>query len=56
MAFGRTTIIVRWGERYLCMLGVMDTLRPQVRNVIHRLRAVGTKQLIMIPEIDQRVA
>ena len=53
---GRTTMIVRWGERYLGVLGVMDTPRPQAVGVMSRLRAIGIKQLIMISGDNQRVA
>jgi Cd2+/Zn2+-exporting ATPase len=56
VASGRTTMIVRWGERYLGVLGVMDTPRPQASNVMHRLRAVGITRLIMISGDNQRVA
>lgn len=56
IAAGRTTMIVRWGERYLGVLGVMDTPRPQAVSAMSRLSAIGIKQLIMISGDNQRVA
>ena len=56
VAAGRTTMIVRSGERYLGVMGVMDTPRPQAAGVMARLRAVGIERLIMISGDNQRVA
>ena len=56
VAAGRTTMIARWGERYLGVLGVMDTPRPQAAGVMARLRAIGIERLIMISGDNQRVA
>lgn len=56
VADGRTTMIVRQGERYLGVLGVMDTPRPQAAGVMARLRSTGIKRLIMISGDNQRVA
>jgi Cd2+/Zn2+-exporting ATPase len=56
VAAGRTTMIVRSGERYLGVLGVMDTPRPQAAGVMARLRAIGIERLIMISGDNQRVA
>lgn len=56
IANGRTTMIVRQGERYLGVLGVMDTPRPQAAGVMARLRATGIERLIMISGDNQRVA
>ena len=56
VASGRTTMIVRWGERYLGVLGVMDTPRPQAAGVMARLRTIGVERLIMISGDNQRVA
>lgn len=53
---GRTTMIVRWGERYLGVLGVMDTPRPQAAMVMQQLRTVGIEQLVMISGDNQCVA
>ena len=56
VAAGRTTMIVRRGEGYLGVLGVMDTPRPQAVGVMARLRAIGIERLIMISGDNQRVA
>ena len=56
VAAGRTTMIVRRGERYLGVMGVMDTPRSQAAGVTARLRAIGINRLIMISGDNQRVA
>ncbi len=56
VAEGRTTMIVRRGEGYLGVLGVMDTPRPQAPAVMTCLRAIGIERLIMISGDNQRVA
>ena len=53
---GRSTMIVRQGERYLGVLGVMDTPRAQAPAVMARLRVIGITRLIMISGDHQRVA
>jgi Cd2+/Zn2+-exporting ATPase len=53
---GRSTMIVRQGERYLGVLGVMDTPRAQAPAVMARLREIGITRLIMISGDHQRVA
>ena len=53
---GRTTMIVRHGERYLGVLGMMDTPRPAAAQVMKALRALGIERLIMISGDNQRVA
>lgn len=53
---GRTTMIVRCGEQYLGVLGVMDTPRPESTAVMLRLRELGVERLVMISGDNQRVA
>ena len=53
---GRTTMIVRRGERYLGVLGLMDTPRPGATQVMKALRSLGIERLIMIFGDNQRVA
>ena len=53
---GRTTMIVRHGDRYLGVLGVMDTPRASAPAVGEALRAVGIRRMIMISGDNQRVA
>lgn len=56
MMDGRTTMIVRSGERFLGTIGVMDTPRKVAASVMTRLRALGIETLIMISGDNQQVA
>jgi Cd2+/Zn2+-exporting ATPase len=53
---GRTTMIVRRGDRYLGVLGLMDTPRESAPDVIARLREIGIRRMIMISGDNQRVS
>ena len=53
---GRTTMVVRRGDRYLGLLGLMDTPRASAVAVIARLRALGISRMIMISGDNRRVA
>ena len=53
---GRTTMIVRRGEKYLGLLGLMDTPRGSARKMIAQLRELGIKRIIMISGDNQQVA
>lgn len=53
---GRTTMIVRLGERFLGVLGVMDTPRLEAVDAIQSLRAVGIDRMVMLSGDNQRVA
>jgi Cd2+/Zn2+-exporting ATPase len=53
---GRTTMIVRRGDVYLGVLGLMDTPRPAAKNVIARLRALGIPRMLMLSGDNQQVA
>lgn len=55
-ANGRTTMIVRAGERYLGAIGLMDTPRETAKAVIEDLRAIGLKRMMMISGDNQNVA
>ncbi|NQE65329.1 heavy metal translocating P-type ATPase [Caulobacter sp. RHG1] len=55
-ASGRTVVMVRQGERYLGVLGLMDTARPAARAVILRLRALGIKHMVMLSGDNQSVS
>lgn len=52
---GRTTMIVRYGERYLGVLGLMDTPRDTAKLTIKQLRSLGVRRMIMISGDNQRV-
>jgi Cd2+/Zn2+-exporting ATPase len=56
VASGRTTMIVRRGDRFLGVLAVMDTPRPVATQVVGKLRALGIERLIMISGDNQQVA
>ncbi len=53
---GRTTMVVRRGERYLGVLGLMDTPREAAKRMIGQLRALGVRRMIMISGDNQQVA
>ena len=53
---GRTTMIVRRGDQYLGVLGLMDTPREAAAEVIARLRTIGIRRMVMISGDNQRVA
>lgn len=53
---GKTTMVVRSGDRYLGMLGLMDTPREDAKEVIQKLRNMGLTHLIMLTGDNQRVA
>ena len=53
---GRTTMIVRHGDRYLGVLGLMDTSRRSAAPVVADLRRIGISRMIMISGDNQRVA
>lgn len=53
---GRTTMIVRHGERFLGAIGLMDTPREAAKDVIARLREIGVSRMMMISGDNQNVA
>jgi Cd2+/Zn2+-exporting ATPase len=53
---GRTTMIVRRGEDYLGVIGLMDTPRDDAAAVIQQLRQIGIQRIVMISGDNQRVA
>ena len=53
---GRTVMVVRWGDRFLGVLGVMDTPRESARAVVAELHALGIEQTLMLTGDNQRVA
>jgi Zn2+/Cd2+-exporting ATPase len=55
-AGGRTTMIIRMGERYLGVLGVMDAPREDAALVVSELRRLGIEHMIMLSGDNQRVA
>lgn len=53
---GRTTMIVRLGDRDLGAVGLMDTPREAAKQTIERLRQLGIERMIMISGDNQKVA
>ena len=55
-ARGRTTMIVRRGDRYLGVIGLMDTPRAAAKGMVEQLRQLGIERMIMISGDNQQVA
>ena len=53
---GRTIMIVRRGDRYLGVLGLMDTPREAAKATVARLRELGIRRMIMISGDSRIVA
>jgi len=53
---GRTVMVVRAGDRFLGVLGVMDTPRESAPDVVAALHRLGVEQTIMLTGDNQRVA
>lgn len=53
---GRTTMVVRHGNRELGAIGLMDSPRAAAREALAQLRALGIKRMIMISGDHQNVA
>ena len=53
---GRTTMVVRQGDRDLGAIGLMDTPRAAVKTALARLHALGIRRMIMISGDHQKVA
>lgn len=53
---GRTTMLVRAGDRWLGAIGLMDTPRPEAAAVIKQLAALGIDKTVMLSGDNQRVA
>ena len=53
---GRTTMVVRQGDKELGAIGLMDTPRAAARDALAKLHALGIKRMIMISGDHQKVA
>jgi Cd2+/Zn2+-exporting ATPase len=53
---GRTVMVVRAGDRFLGVLGVMDVPRKGAPEVVAELHRMGIEQTIMLTGDNQRVA
>ena len=45
---GQTTIIVRSEDRFLGVIGVADTLRPEAKTALELLRKMGVRRTVML--------
>ncbi|MEL7533082.1 MAG: heavy metal translocating P-type ATPase [Bacteroidota bacterium] len=55
-AQGNTSMIIRHGERYLGILGLMDLPRPAAKEALQSLYKLGIKRIIMLTGDNQQVA
>ncbi len=55
-ASGRTTMIVRRDGRFLGVVGVMDTPRPEAAAAVQSLRDLGVRRIVMLSGDQQVVA
>lgn len=53
---GRTSMVVRKGDRDLGAIGLLDTPRPGATEMLQRLRVLGITRMIMISGDHKRVA
>lgn len=53
---GRTTMIVRQGDRFLGVIGLLDTPRPSAASLAKSLRQLGISQLVMLSGDNQQAA
>ena len=53
---GRTTMVVKRGERDLGVIGLMDTPRAAAREALKALHDIGVTRMIMISGDNQKVA
>jgi Zn2+/Cd2+-exporting ATPase len=53
---GQTLMVVLNGDQFLGVIGLMDTPKPQAKEVIEQLRALGLRRMMMISGDNQSVA
>jgi Cd2+/Zn2+-exporting ATPase len=53
---GRTLMVVRAGQRFLGVVGVMDTPRENASRVVAELHSLGVSKTLMLSGDNQRVA
>lgn len=53
---GNTAMIIRKGNQFLGLIGLMDTPKRDAKEVISKLKTIGMKQIIMITGDNQQVA
>lgn len=53
---GHTTMLIRQNARYIGMIAVMDTPRPEAKETLLQLKETGIKKMIMLTGDNQKVA
>lgn len=53
---GRTTMLVLHGDRFLGVIGVMDTPKQEAKDTLEALRTAGVGELVLISGDNQQVA
>ena len=53
---GNTAMIIRKGNTFLGIIGLMDTPKEEAKEVVQRLKEIGIRRMIMITGDNQRVA
>jgi len=53
---GHTTMLIRQNTRYIGMIAVMDTPRPEAKKTLLQLKETGIKKMIMLTGDNQKVA
>lgn len=53
---GRTVVVARSGDRYLGVLGLLDTPREAASEVVAQLRGLGLRRIVMLSGDNQGVA
>lgn len=55
-ADGRSVMVVKWGDVFLGVLGMMDTPRQNAREVVAELQGLGVRRTILLTGDNQQTA
>lgn len=53
---GNTTMLIRRGETYIGIIGMMDKPRPEAKETLKKLKELGISRMIMLSGDNQQVA
>ena len=53
---GKTTMLIKRGNEFIGMLGLMDTPREKAKETLAQLKEIGIKKMIMLTGDNQKVA